>query len=117
VRLKAEAAGRGDNVDARVEATTQAGRVARRAVRGGGEAPEAGEDDAEEEDGEEEPRRPGKVVEEAGRVPGADGGGPRDGNKEFPVGDRPPIPVPAGTNVPRPRPRRGLHPQRGPRPR
>jgi hypothetical protein len=59
------------------------------------------------------------------RLPG------RDGNGEFPVGDQPPIPVPAGTHFPRPRPRqhlrgeifyrprppRGIHPRRGPRPR
>jgi hypothetical protein len=29
----------------------------------------------------------------------------RDGNGEFPVGDQPPIPVPAGIKFPRPRPR------------
>jgi hypothetical protein len=48
-------------------------------------APEAGEDSAEEEEGEQadvrsmgirEPRRLGQVGEEAARVPGADGGGP-----------------------------------------
>jgi hypothetical protein len=44
-------------------------------ARGGGRAPEAGEDDAEENDGEE-PRRLGQVGEEAARVPGADGGVP-----------------------------------------
>jgi hypothetical protein len=61
-------------------------RAARRAARGGGSgAPEAGEDGAEKEEGEEadvrsmgirEPRRSGRVGEEAARVPGADGGGP-----------------------------------------
>jgi hypothetical protein len=56
---------------------------------------------------------------------------PRDGNGEFPVGDQPPIPVPARTHFPRPRTRQhlrgeifycprppwGIHPRRGPRPR
>jgi hypothetical protein len=51
-------------------------------ARGGGRAPEAGEDSAEEEDGEEadamsmgmrSPERSGQVEEETGCVPGADG--------------------------------------------
>jgi hypothetical protein len=46
--------------------------------RGGGRAPEAGEDGAGEEDGTAaaEPQRPGQVGEEAACVPGADGGRP-----------------------------------------
>ena len=55
----------------------------------------------------------------------------KDGNGEFPIGDRPPIPIPAGEDFPRPvpakahggrslpipEPDRGMHPRRGPRPR
>jgi hypothetical protein len=45
-------------------------------VRGGsGRAPEAGEDDVEEEDGVEDGAEE-EVAEEAACVPGADGGGP-----------------------------------------
>jgi hypothetical protein len=45
-------------------------------VRGDGGAPKAGEDSAKEEDGEEEPRRPGQVGKGATRVMGEDGGRP-----------------------------------------
>ena len=55
----------------------------------------------------------------------------KDGNGEFPIGDRPPIPVPAGEDFPHPVPAKahgghsvpipeteqGMHPRRGPRPR
>jgi hypothetical protein len=61
MRLKVEAAGRGDNVDARAEATTrrpagQKGARRRRILRGRGGWRGGGRC---EEDREEEPRRPG----------------------------------------------------------
>jgi hypothetical protein len=59
-------------------------------ARGGGRAPEAGEDSAEEEDGEEadamsmgmrSPERSGQVEEETSCVPRADGGRPIGGGE------------------------------------
>jgi hypothetical protein len=83
VRLKAEA-----TMLMRGRRRRRAGRPGSMA-RGGGRAPEAGEDSTEEEeDGEEadamsmgmrSPERSGQVEEETGCVPGADGGRPAGG--------------------------------------
>jgi hypothetical protein len=79
-------AGQGDDVDARAEAAMlrMAGRQgARRAARqrspeGLGGRREGGGwgGGRREEYGDQEPRRPGRVGEEAARIPGADSGGP-----------------------------------------
>jgi hypothetical protein len=61
MRLKAEAAGRGGNVDVRAEATTLRPAGRQGTLRTVARSPEAGEDDAKEEDGEEvDARRMGR---------------------------------------------------------
>jgi hypothetical protein len=74
-------AGRGNDLDARAKAMTlrTAGRQgARRSPGGRGGRRRGGGwgGGQREEYGDQEPRRPGQVGEEAARVPGADGGGP-----------------------------------------
>jgi hypothetical protein len=85
VRLKAEAVGRGDDVDARAEVTTRrpAGQqgarratVAESRMKGGRRGGVGWGGGRREEYGDEEPRRLVQVREEADRVPGVDSGGP-----------------------------------------
>jgi hypothetical protein len=73
--------GRGDDVDVQVETTTlrTAGRQGARRSPGGQGGRRGGGGcggGLHEEYGDQEPRRPGQVGEEAARVPGADGDGP-----------------------------------------